>query len=192
MFFFPLSQRFYQIQIKNTFAFRTISEMLERVDPKLIEIGKKSLRQILDEKGYNERILELATVATLTQYGHSTDIDSFAGLCCLSGIGDKLWSIKTGNRAVPVKLLEKSGAKLVLNAKVRTIGKSNVDPKSKNRIVYEINGEEMVDESFDYVIVALPLHSESIRGTDFEIDLSFESESEINKMKVTVVYLIFG
>ena len=181
--------RFCQTQMKNTFTFKTMGKLLEKVDPKLLEVSKKSLRHMLEEKGFSGKILELATVTTLTTYGQSIDIDSFAGLCCLAGIGDKLWSIKNGNKSVPMKLLEKSAAKVLLNSRVKAIGKSKDKPSVKNRVIYQTDNQELVEETFDYVIVALPLQSESISSSNSEIDFTSNSGSE---MQVSFVYLIYG
>ncbi len=184
--------KFYELQTNECFTFKNVQDLLTKIDPQYYDLAKKTLRQILEEKGYNDRITNLASVTTLTNYGQSLDLDGFAGLCCLAGIGDKLWSFKNGNQIVPKRLIEKSKPKVLVKTRVKKIGKCASCPKLKNTIVFENeSGTEIVDSSFDYVIVAFPIYHDMI-GEDFDFDFESRKHLEKHEMKTTITYLVNG
>ncbi len=184
--------KFYELQTKEHFTFKDIRELLTKIDPQYYDLSKKTLKQILEEKGYNDRIINLCTVTTLTNYGLSLDLDGFAGLCCLAGIGDKLWSFKNGNQLVPKKLIEKSKAKVLVKKFIKSINKTVSCPELKNTIVYENgNGEEIVEDCYDYVIVAFPIYKSMIGG-NFNLDFESKKHLEKHEMKNRITYLVNG
>lgn len=64
--------------------------------------------------------------------------------------------------------------------------------ENKNKIVYETeNGEEVCDESFDYVIVAFPVYHNMI-DENLKIDFETKTNIENHEMKMTITYLING
>lgn len=132
-------------------------------------------------------------MSVLTTYGQSLDVDGFAGLCCQAGVGDHLWSIKGGNKLVPLKLLEKSGAKVMLNTEIKSISKSSENPDSKNVIVYQNeNGEKISDDSYDYVIIGMPLYHDTISKEEFNLNFETKKEFEDLEMQLTISYFIYG
>lgn len=109
----------YKIQ-DNEVGFRTCEEFLQTLSPQFVEISQHSLRDLLQSKRFNQRLVdEIASIACLTNYGQSNELNAFCGLISLAGgFSGKLWSVAETNRAVPRKLLEKSNAKLLLNSLV--------------------------------------------------------------------------
>lgn len=78
----------------------------------------------------------------------------------LFGAERKLWSVKGGNKRVPIGLLEKSNVNLI-KTKVNTVTLEQVDEKTK----YEVKSNE-VTNIYDMVIIATPFYGN-------ESDISF-------------------
>jgi prenylcysteine oxidase / farnesylcysteine lyase len=147
----------------------------------------------MEKEKFNNRIInQLASIATLANYGQSVDINGFVGLVSLAGSTGDLWSIKEGNKAVPIKLIEKSGAIIKFNTKVKLVKKDSEQPDSKNLVVYETDNQaEICDNSFDYVIVSFPIY-DLVNKNDFYLDFDSYNELIKYKMQLTNTYIIHG
>ena len=100
--------------------------------------------------------------------------------------------VKNGVKQVPAGLVEKSQARLLLSARVKSISKSPTEPDSKNQIVYQIaEGEEVTDSLFDYVLIAFPIYK-GIIGPDFQLEFAKPGQFEDKEMKQTNMYMING
>lgn len=146
----------------------------------------------LELQKFNDKIInEIASVACLSNYGQSIDINGFVGVISLAGTVGDLWSVKNGNKQVPIKLLEKSQAQVLKNTLVKLITKDEINPDSKNLIVYQTeNQDEVRDNSFDYVIISCPIHDKI--NENFNVE--FDSFSEIKKLKMqlTNTFTVLG
>lgn len=112
----------YKIQ-DNRVGFRSCEEFLQTLSPRFVQVSQNSLRdQLIKKKGLDKLIVdEIASIACLTNYGQSNELNAFCGLISLAGgFSGKLWSVAETNRAVPQKLLEKSAAKVFFNTLVIT------------------------------------------------------------------------
>ena len=59
-------------------------------------------------------------------------------------------------------MLEKSGARLLKNCHVRSVSEDETRPYSKNLIIYRDEfGNEIRDNSFDYVVIAFPIYKQT-------------------------------
>lgn len=91
---------------------------MQTLSPRFVQVSQNSLReQLIKNKGLDQRLVdEIASIACLTNYGQSNELNAFCGLISLAGgFSGKLWSVAETNRAVPQKLLEKSAAKVFFN-----------------------------------------------------------------------------
>ena len=151
------------------------------------------MKETLIKQNFNERIINhLSNVACLSNYGQDVNIDGFVGLVSIAGTVGDLWSVKYGNKSVPCKLLEQSGAQLLISTHVKSIGKSASQPSTKNLIVYQTHeGQEISDDTFDYVIIALPIYNQVI-GDQFAIDFDLRNDFNELKMQQTNTYFISG
>lgn len=155
-------------------------------------MSQTSLRKSLESKEFNDRIInEISSLASLSNYGQSVDINGFVGIISLAGTVGDLWSVKNGNKLVPIKLLEKSQAQILKNTTVKLITKDEMNPNTKNMIVYQTeNKEEITDNSFDYVIVSFPIHDKIDKS--FYMDFNAFDEMKKLKMQLTNTYIISG
>ncbi|RNA08442.1 prenylcysteine oxidase-like [Brachionus plicatilis] len=182
--------KIYGLQDKG-FVFTNFEEFLTKINPELYKASQKSLEATLREQKFNDRIInQLASIACLTNYGQSIEIDGFVGSVSLAGLVDDLWAVKTGNRSVAKKLIEKSSVELKLNTQVKGIYQ---DPSEsdKNLIVFETEDKnEIRDNSFDYVIIAFPLYKDVFQN-HFKIEFEIEDLKNL-EMQITNTYIIFG
>ncbi len=156
---------------------------------RLEQSSKQSLRSLMQQANFNSRIIdELASIATLANYGQTVDIDGFVGLVSLAGCTAELFAIKNGNKQVPVKLLELSNAKLMLNTSVKSVTKDPNQPESKNLVVYERDDQVEVQEVFDYVIVCFPVY----KNVNFTLGFDTSAQFDSLEMQLTNTYFIFG
>lgn len=157
-------------------------------------MSQQSLRKSLEELKFNDKLIyELASMAILSNYNQSVDIDGFTGMVSLAACTGKLWSVKNGNKQVPKCLLDKSEATLLLKTQVKLISKSPSDPDSKNLIVYQTSdNEEISDNSFDYVLIAFPVHSGNVKDIQLEINEDSGKEFVDQHMQLTNTYFIYG
>ncbi len=163
------------------------------LDQKLYQASQVSLKKYLDAEGFNFRLVnQLSNAACLGNYGQSNEIDGFVGNVSICGTVGDLWSVKNGNKMIPIKLIEKSEASIKFKTRIKSIGKSLESPDSKNTIIYQNeNGEEFTDSSFDYVLIAFPIYN-GIIGDDFKLELECQTEFSDCKMQRTNTYFING
>ena len=101
---------------------------------------------LLEQQGFNKRLIdELASIATLTNYGQTTEMSTFVGMISLAGFTKDMWSVRTGNWQVPAKLLELSGAKVRRNTRVHLVAKTASVAQENDirhcKLVYETTEE---------------------------------------------------
>lgn len=159
----------------------------------MYKASQQSLRQVLESQKFGDRIInQLASIACLSNYGQTVDIDGLVGLVSLAGTADKLWSIKGGNKQVPIKLLEISGANVMLNTRVKLIAKDFSQPETKNLITYQNQmGEEILDNSFDYVLISFPIYKNVI-GENFQLKFDNLYDFSGLEMQLTNTYVVYG
>ncbi len=167
--------------------------MLMNLDPKLYEASQGSLKKYLEAEGFNDRLVnQLSNVACLSNYGQSNEVDGFVGNVSICGTVGDLWSVKNGNKMIPIKLAEKSEALVKFNTRIKSIGKSLDNPDAKNTIVYQDEDDkEITDNTFDYVLIAFPIY-DGIIGDDFNLDFEPKTEFTGYQMQRTNTYFING
>jgi len=150
------------------------------------------LRSVLEKKRFNKSIInEIASVACLSNYGQSVDVNGFVGVISLAGTVGELWAVKGGNKQVPIKLLEeKTELNVIKNALVKYVGKDKENPDFKNVIIYQKDGQEIYDNSFDYVILSFPIHNK-IENFNLDFD-SYNSLVSNHQMQLTNTYILNG
>jgi prenylcysteine oxidase/farnesylcysteine lyase len=176
------------------FTFTSTEQFLKTISPRLYKASQESLRKLLKSENFNDRIInELASIATLANYGQTVDINGFVGLVSLAGCTADLFSVKNGNKQVPIELLKLSGAKLMLNTAVRSITKDPNEPNTKNLVTYKsVDSDELVEEIFDYVIICFPLYKNVINEHYFKLDFDSSSQFDNLEMQLTNTYFIYG
>ncbi len=176
------------------FTFTSTEQFLKNISPQLYKASQEPLRQVLKREKFNDRIInELASIATLANYGQTVDINGFVGLVSLAGCTADLFAIKNGNKQVPIELLKLSGAKLMLNTAVRSISKDPNEPNAKNLVSYKRNDDkELIEEQFDYVIICFPLYKSVINEKYFNLDFDSSSQFDSLEMQLTNTYFIYG
>ena len=174
-------------------TFRNNQSFCSELDLALLDASNMSISKALKDQGFNKRIINhLTNVACLSNYGQSNKIDGFVGLVSICGTVGDLWSVKSGNKKIPEKLLEKSGAKVLKNTCIKSISKSTDNPESKNTIVYQTSDcKEIIDDSFDYVIVGFPIYN-GVLGDDFKLDFDTHTDFDNYEMQRTNTYFING
>ena len=118
---------------------------------------------------WNKRLVdEFITGAMRVNYGQDISVNAFTTFVALAGMEDgSLWSVVGGNFKIAEKVLEASGAKLVMEDVIR-VTKTEGENGIKYTIVTE-DGNETGD--FDAVIVANPLNLSSIKYENFSSDV---------------------
>lgn len=185
--------RIYKLQDSGV-SFKTAEEFITKLGSKFAKTSQQSLRELLVNEQFNSNIIdEITNIACLTNYGQSNAINSFCGLISLAGgFSGKLWSIKEANKSVPIKLLEKSGALIKLNTKVRRISPDTNQPNTKNTLTYETNDDGLVTESFDYVLIAFPIYNDVLTSDNFTLDFDSASQFKALEMQQTNTYFVYG
>ena len=113
-------KRIYSLQDWSN-TFRTVEEFIKRLSPALFKSSKDSLKNILKKEKFNDVIInQLGGIATLVNYNQDAHINGFVGSISLAGAYGSLWNVKNGNKQIPAKLLELSGAKVKLNTQGKT------------------------------------------------------------------------
>ena len=202
-FFFLTPKRIYKLQ-EDTIAFRDLRQFLTKMGEPFISAHRTSL---LEQQGFNKRLIdELASIATLTNYGQTTEMSAFVGMISLAGFTKDLWSVRTGNLQVPAKLLELSGAKVRRNTRVHLVAKtdsvSQEDDIRHCKLVYETTEEGVENdaaaqyqcqhtETFDYVIICCPLYDANI-DTEMRIELASAAKFKRMQMQHTNTYFVYG
>lgn len=184
--------KIYKLQ-DNGFTFTNLEQFLTKLGPRLYQGSQTSLRESMVKQGFSRNIIDhLANIACLANYCQSNEIDGFVGLVSLAGTDGDLWAVKNGNYQVPKGLLEKSGAKVLWNTRVKSVSQTSTD-SAKNVIVYEDGqtGNEVTDDTFDYVLVGFPVFDQVPTDT---FNLEFKSAQELRdrQMKQVNTYIIEG
>ena len=129
-------------------GYRTITSLLESMNPRFIGLTKTSLAEHLTQDvGLDEKlVMELVGAATKFNYGQTpSTIHAFVGAVALIGFDKRLWAVEGGNLLVSECLLNKSRAKLA---------------RTEVKEIMNIGGQWKVEdtsEPFDVVIIAAPL-----------------------------------
>lgn len=165
--------RLYEFQ-KDGHAFSTVEDLLNAVDPQLIEYSKKSVKDLLKEEGFSDRFIdEFAMGVMRVNYGQTTRIHGLVGAVSLAGAEPGLWNVIGGNHKVPQGLLQKSGAKLI-RGKVTTISLTSEGSPPVYQIDYlpskSTSDNDLKSKEYDIVILATPLYNglSEIKFEDFQ------------------------
>lgn len=183
----------YKLQDRGV-SFRSCAEFLHTLSPRFVELSQRSLHDLLlNDERFNPRLVdEIASIACLTNYGQSTQqLNAFCGLISLAGgFSGRLWSVNETNRAVARKILEKSGAKTFFNTTVRRISPDASRPDSLTSVTAESSDGTVTTESFDYVIVAFPVHE----SCEPKIDIDFAAARRLARLRMqqTNTYFVYG
>ena len=110
---------------------------------------------------------EIITGAMYMNYGQGMNVNAFTCMVSLAGVEENsLWSMVGGNRQIPEKALEKSGAQL------HKCSVTSVTRKERGgRVRYTVETDEedkgVGRGEYDVVIVATPLHEKAIKFRAF-------------------------
>lgn len=141
-------ERIYGLQ-KSGFAFPSVNDLLAGTDLELAEALHITIKEALRHDGFSKLLIdELATAATVVNYGQTTDIHKFVGSVALAGAGAGLFAIEGGNFKLPEKLLDASGAVL------KKAHVSSVELLKTGK--YLIHHEWNDSVEYDAVILAFP------------------------------------
>lgn len=125
---------------------------------------------MVNTQHWNKRLIDEIIVGALrVNYGQGATLNAFTAYVALAGMEDgKLWSVVGGNWQIAEKVLEASGASLVMDDVVCVEKVEDGNGKVKFIIITE-DGTEI--EDFDVVVVANPLNLSSIKYENFSSDV---------------------
>lgn len=156
-------------------AFKSVPELLNRTDPDLLKAAQTTMRSALMKEKISDKIqYELVTAALRSNYNQELKVNAFVGYVGLAGgMGGKLWKIDGGNYQLPRRVLETSKATVVkgqVNKVVRSGEQYTVTYTGTEGAVEEgAARESTVEEVFDSVVLATPLHDADI---EFDMDVT--------------------
>ncbi len=158
----------YGLQSKGQ-AFRSVPDMLKAMGgEEMVALTQVSAHKHLRQLGYSERLVdELVAIAVRNCYGqNATSVNAFTALIALAGIEEgSLWAVVGGNRLIPQKALESSGA-TYHPARVESI----IRVEHENVLKYTVtchDHEKEESSDFDVVIIAHPLNTSSVKFKNF-------------------------
>lgn len=146
-------------------AFKSVPELLNRTDPELLKAAQTTMRSALMKEKISDKIqYELVAAALRSNYNQELKVNAFVGYVGLAGgMAGKLWKIDGGNYQLPKRILETSKATLV-KAQVKKVVRSG----EQYTVTYTAE-EGPVEEVFDSVVLATPLHD---AGIEFDLDVT--------------------
>jgi len=153
-------------------AFRSVPELLNSTDPELLKAAQTTMRSALMKERISDKIQnELVTAALRSNYNQELKVNAFVGYVGLAGgMGGKLWKIDGGNYQLPRKVLESSKATVIkgqVNKVIRSGDQYTVTYTKAAEGAEEQEGS--VEEVFDSVVLATPLHDANI---EFDMDVT--------------------
>ncbi|KAL4225246.1 Prenylcysteine oxidase 1 [Mactra antiquata] len=156
----PLS-RLYEFQ-REGHAFSTVEDLMNAMDPALVEYSKKSIKTLLKEEGFSDQFIdEFVMGAMRVNYGQTNDIQGLVGAISMAGVEPGLWNVVGGNQLVPQGLLKKSQANLI-KGEVTTISLSSDGSPPVYQLDYlpgtSTDPENTKSKEYDIIIIATPFY----------------------------------
>ena len=154
----------YDLQ-RNGQSYATVPEMLKAMGgQEFFDLTQSNTEDYLIGKlGWSEKMVkELVVAALRMNYGQNGNVDAFTTLVALAGMEEgSLWNVIGGNKLIPKKSLEASGA-TVHWEEVDSIARVENDDK----VSYSVQcGQSSLP--FDVVIIANPLNISTIKFLNF-------------------------
>lgn len=164
-------ENIYTIQVEGR-SFADVEDMLRAMGGEdLYSLTQVSANDhMIRNLHWNRRLVdELIQCIVRVNYGQGTTVNAFTAYVALAGMENgKLWSVVGGNWQIAQKVLEASGASLVMDDVVCVKKIEDGNGKVKFTIFTE---DGTVTEDFDVVIVANPLNISSIKYENFSSDV---------------------
>ena len=161
----------YNIQA-NGRAFPTVQDMLTAMGgTEMFELTQISAGEYLTGGlGWSEKVVEeLVTPALYVNYGQNTTVDTFTTLVALAGMEDgSLWNVVGGNRQIPEKVLQASGATYHMG---EVLSITRIENSGKISYIIETDSEGEPQNEFDIVIIANPLNISTVKFENFPVPI---------------------
>ncbi|XP_045176896.2 prenylcysteine oxidase 1-like [Mercenaria mercenaria] len=177
----PLT-RLYEFQ-KEGHAFSTVEDLLNAMEPTVVEYSKKTVKDLFKEEGFSDRFIdEFVTGAMRVNYGQTTGIQGLVGAVSMAGVERGLWNVVGGNHQVPQGLLRKSGANLI-RGKVTAVSLTSEGSPPVYQIDYlpgkSTNEDDLNSKEYDIVIIATPFYNgmTDIKFEDFQTSIDPVSDA---------------
>ncbi|KAK8734423.1 hypothetical protein OTU49_017448, partial [Cherax quadricarinatus] len=189
--------RIYTLQSEGH-AYHDVASLLYAMDPKFLEMTKKSSAAWLKELGFSDLIInELVTAIAQCYYGQTPNIHAFVGSVSVAVADQNLWSVFGGNKRVAEELLKHSRAsylkRLVTSVALHSQGHFTVTSTETDTPVKRLFSEGSPTEipemnssydprtqDYDVVVIATPLNKDksNIKLVNFTKDFDFPGHFE--------------
>lgn len=174
-------------------VYNTVTEMLRDMGPvtrdneaseEMVALTKITLREKLLSIGVDALLVdELVTVATRVNYGQMPDsLHAFVGSVGLAGMDGSLWAVEGGNKMVTVCASMLTRAKMYRGAVTKI---TRAGPAFSVRMEHE--GSPDTVETYDIVVIAAPLTSDTGANISLPADLKAEFPGQYHTTVATII-----
>ena len=185
--------RIYDIQAMGK-SFKTVPELLRAMGgEEMYHLTQITAEQyMLRDLGLQEALTrELITGAMYMNYGQGLNVNALTCMVSLAGVQENsLWAVVGGNKLIPERALEKSGAHL------HKCSVTSVTRRERGgRVTYTVETNEedkgVGRGEYDVVIIAAPLHDKAIQFRDFPTPV-YTEEMTATTYHCTVAEFVAG
>ncbi|OON22048.1 prenylcysteine oxidase [Opisthorchis viverrini] len=179
--------KIYSLQDRG-YCFTTTARLFEALKPEFLEMTKWTYGDWLSKKlrvgeTFKE---EFAYGLVSNNYCQNLSVHAFVGFITMATVLSKLFSVKGGNEQVPQRLVDsamKEGCpdnpSQLVNAQVTSIRSTKVDGWE---VEYRPKNEEQIKrDTFDYVILAVPVNQQTNIQTDGSVQLPCSEYQQVDK-----------
>ncbi|XP_046615254.1 prenylcysteine oxidase-like isoform X1 [Neodiprion virginianus] len=176
-------------------AYDNVHDLISAMSPEFPKLLQISTAEYLHSLGFSKEIInELVEATLVVNYGQNTDVHSFVGCVSVAGAGADLWSVKGGNKEVPIHLIYRNSKVNLVPSQVKEIRYLlNNDSLPQYEISYNNAGSNNVMKNiYDIVVIATPLTEDQkyeIKFMDFQ---KIESLQLPGNYQTTVATFIQG
>lgn len=186
-----LFDRIYSHQ-KHGYAFSDVKQLLSSMHPQFYNMTTYTSKTLLKDKGMSSLFVdEFVLAAIRTNYGQDTFINSFVGFVSMAGVEKGLWAVENGNNQIPKLLVEKSGAKVILEK----VTKIELKDDDKWRSLYTLTTTDdsgvVNTHEYDQVIIATPL-TDDMSSIEFDDKFRPPIKKDPGSYHRTVVTFVQG
>ncbi|TGZ55281.1 hypothetical protein CRM22_010452 [Opisthorchis felineus] len=171
-------------------CFTTTARLFEALKPEFLEMTKWTYGDWLNKKFRVSETFkeEIAYGLVSNNYCQNLSVHAFVGFITMATIISKLFSVKEGNEQVPQRLVDsamKGGCpdnpSQLVNAQVTNIRSTKVESCSWEVEYRPNDGEQVKRDTFDYVILAVPVNQQTNIQTDGTVQLPCSEYQQVDK-----------
>ncbi|GAA34351.2 prenylcysteine oxidase [Clonorchis sinensis] len=181
--------KIYSLQDRG-YCFTTTARLFEALKPEFLEMTKWTYGDWLSKKHRVGETLkeEIAYGLVSNNYCQNLNVHAFVGFITMATLLSKLFSVKGGNEQVPQRLVDsamKGGCpdnpSQLVNAQVTSIRSTKVESCSWEVEYRPNDGKQIKRDTFDYVILAVPLNQQTNIQTDGSVQLPYSEYQQVDK-----------